>query len=84
MSGGNTMQSLPDINQLMKLAASPAGQKLLALLQNDTSINLKQLQQDASAGNLTDAKKHLSAFLASEQAHALIKELESGHERTGG
>ena len=29
------MQPLPDMNQLLKLASSPAGQKLLSMLQND-------------------------------------------------
>ena len=70
------MQSMPDMNQLMKLATSPAGQKLIAMLQNDTSIDLQKLSQSASAGNYTDAKQQLAGFLASEEAQSLIKQLE--------
>ena len=74
------MQSLPDMNQLMKLAASPAGQRLLSLLQNDTSIDLKKLAQSASNGNLSAAKEQLYGFLASEEANMLLKELEKTYE----
>lgn len=70
------MQPLPDMNQLMKLAASPAGMRLLSMLQNDTSIDLKKLAQTASAGNLSAAKEQLSGFLSSEEANTLMKELE--------
>ena len=74
------MQPLPDMNQLIKLATSPAGQRLLAMLQNDPSIDLKKIAQSASAGNLTDAKQQLSGFLASEEANALLKQLENQDE----
>ena len=74
------MQPLPDMNQLMKLAASPAGQKLLSMLQNDTTIDLKKLAQSASSGNLSAAKDQLSGFFASEEANALLKELEKTYE----
>ena len=74
------MQPLPDMNQLMKLAASPAGQKLFALLQNDPNIDLKKLAQTASSGNLNEVKAQLSGFLASEQMHTLMKELEKTNE----
>lgn len=74
------MQPLPDMNQLMKLAASPAGQKLLAMLQNDARIDLNKLAHSASSGNFTDAKQQLSDFLASEEAHTLLKQLENTYE----
>lgn len=74
------MQSLPDMNQLMKLAASPAGQKLLAMLQNDKTIDLKKLSQTASAGNMADAKAQLAGILASEEANELLKQLERAYE----
>ena len=74
------MQSLPDMNQLMKLAASPAGQRLLSLLQNDTSIDLKKLAQSASTGNYSDAKDQLSGFLTSTETAKLLKELEKTYE----
>ena len=74
------MQSLPDMNQLMKLAASPAGQRLLSMLQNDNNIDLKKLAQSASTGNLSEAKEQLSGFLASDEANMLLKELGKTYE----
>ena len=74
------MQSLPDMNQLMKLAASPAGQRLLSMLQNDNNIDLKKLAQSASSGNFSEAKEQLSGFLASDEANMLMKELGKTYE----
>ena len=74
------MQPLPDMNQLRKLAASPAGQKLMAMLQNNKDIDLTKLARSASAGNLDEAKRQLSFLLSSKEANDLLKELENPHE----
>ena len=74
------MQSLPDMNELMKLAASPAGQRLLSMLQNDTRVDFKKLAQSASSGNFSEAKEQLSGFLASDEANMLLKELGKNYE----
>ena len=49
------MQPLPDMNQLIKLASSPAGQKLLTLLQRDSTVDFRKVAQSASAGNYADS-----------------------------
>ena len=74
------MQPLPDMNQLLKLASSPAGQKLLALLQKDSTVDFKKVAQSASAGNYEDAKQQMSDFLASKEVQELLKQLENPHE----
>lgn len=74
------MQPLPDMNQLLKLASSPAGQKLLALLQKDSTVDFKKVTQSASAGNYADAKQQMSNFLASKEVQELLKQLENPHE----
>lgn len=74
------MQSLPDINELMKIAASPAGQKLLSMLQNSPEVDLTKLAQEASSGNMLAVKRQLSGILASEDAQRLLKQLEKSHE----
>ena len=74
------MQSLPDMNELIKLAASPTGQKLLSILQNDKSLDVKKLMQCASTGNLADAKEQLTGLLASEEINSLVKQLEKSYE----
>ena len=74
------MQSLPDLNQLQKMAASPAGQKLMAMLQNNPDVDLTKLAQHASNGDLSAARQQLSRFLASEEASALLRQLEKTNE----
>lgn len=74
------MQSLPDINELMKIAASPAGQKLLSMLQNSPEVDLTKLAQEASSGNMLAVKRQLSGILASEDAQRLLKQLDKSHE----
>lgn len=74
------MQPLPDMNELKKLAASPAGQKLMAMLQNDAGIDLKKLAQSASSGNLEEARQQLSGFLSSREVSDLLKKLERPNE----
>lgn len=74
------MQPLPDMNQLLKLASSPAGQQLLSMLQQDATIDLKKLTQSASAGDFSDARQQLSAFLQSEETRKLLKQLETSYE----
>lgn len=69
------MQSLPDMNELRKLAASPAGQQLLSKLKN-SNLNLAQLSRDASAGNIDQLQKQLSGLLNAEDAQKLLKQLE--------
>ena len=74
------MQPLPDMNQLLKLASSPAGQKLLTLLQKDSTVDFKKVAQSASAGNYEGAKQQMSDFLASKEVQQLLKQLENPHE----
>lgn len=69
------MQQMPDIAALVKIAQSPAGQKLLAMLQA-SNADLSQIVSSASSGNLEEAKKTLSAMLTSDEAQQLLKQLE--------
>lgn len=65
-----------DLNQLMKLAKSPAGQQLMQLLQQQGGKELETAVQKASSGNFGHAKKALSALLDSPEAKKLLKQLE--------
>ena len=68
------MQKNPDYSDLMQLAQSPAGQRLIALLQKNGS--LPQILEAAAAGNYEKAKAQLSTLLDSEEAKGLLRELE--------
>ena len=70
------MEQLPDMNTLMKLARSPAGQTLLALLQNSDPAALEAITADATAGNIKDAGRKLSSILGPKEIGELMKQLE--------
>ncbi len=70
------MEQLPDMNTLMKLARSPAGQTLLALLQNSDPTALKAITADAASGNIRDAGRKLSNMLDPKEISELMKQLE--------
>lgn len=69
------MQPTPDIAALLKIAQSPAGQKLLTMLQA-SNADLSRIASAAAAGNLEEAKQKLSGVLASKEAQELLKQLE--------
>ena len=63
------------MEEIMRLAATPAGQKLLAMLQQGDSAQLQQAVSQAEAGNYAQASRTLSAMLSSPEARKLLKEL---------
>ena len=70
------MQPMPDIAALLKIAQSPAGQKLLAMLHSSSAAELDNIASTAAAGNLDDAKQKISSLLNSKEAQELLKQLE--------
>lgn len=70
------MQSMPDIAALLKIARSPAGQKLITMLQSSSAGDLDSIATTAAAGNLEEAKQKISSMLSSEEAQELLKQLE--------
>ena len=68
------MQSMPDITALLKIAQSPAGQKLLSMLQK---TDLEGSTTAAAAGNYEEARQKLSKALSSQESRELLQELES-------
>ena len=70
------MQSMPDITALLKIAQSPAGQKLLAMLKSDPAADLDNIAAAAASGNLEAAKQKISGMLTSKEAQELLQQLE--------
>ena len=60
---------------VMRLAKSPAGQQLLAMLRQSDSQKLEQAVSQAKSGDYTQAGQTLQAMLSSPEAQKLIKEL---------
>lgn len=63
------------MQEALRLAKSDAGQQLLALLQQKNGSELQQAMDQAAAGDYEKVSKTLSAFLASPEAQALMKQL---------
>ncbi len=61
--------------EVMRLAKSPAGQQLIALLKQKDNTGLEQAVTQAKSGNYMQAGQTLSALLSSPEAQRLLKEL---------
>jgi hypothetical protein len=70
------MEPMPDLAALMKIAQSPAGQKLLSMLQSSNGPQLLHIASTAAAGNLEEAKQKICSLLNSKEAQELLKQLE--------
>ena len=62
----------PDISALMEMLQSPAGQRLLELIQQQDS---PALQSAVAHGNFTQAKEMLSDLMNDPEAQKLLREL---------
>ncbi len=60
---------------ILRLAKSPAGQQLIAMLQQADSKKLDQAVSQAKTGDYAQASQTLSAMLSSPEAQRLMKEL---------
>lgn len=63
------------MEEVMRLAKSPAGQRLIKLLQRSDTGAIQQAMDQANAGNYAAAQATLQTLLKSEEAQTLLKEL---------
>lgn len=63
------------MDEVMRLAKSPAGKQLLAMLQQQNSGQLQQAVTQAKTGDYANASKTLNDMLSSPEAQKLLKEL---------
>ena len=61
------------MEDVMRLAQSPAGQQLIAMLQQKDNAKLQQAVTQAKTGDYTLATQTLSAMLSSPEAKELLK-----------
>lgn len=59
----------------MRLASTPAGQQLLALLQQSDTAALRSAMEQASTGNYEQAKQVLGPLLNSPDVQKLLQQL---------
>lgn len=67
--GANPMQ------EAKRIAATPAGQELIKLLQKQGGTDLKQAMDRAAAGDYSAAQKALSSLLQNPEAKKLLDQL---------
>ena len=63
------------IREARRIAATPAGQELVRLLQRTGGEELKQAMAKAAAGDYSAAQKALSALLQDPEAQKLMNQL---------
>lgn len=59
----------------LRVAKSPAGQQLLALLQQSDPKAIKTAMQQASQGNYAQIQQTLAPLLASEDVQKMLKQM---------
>lgn len=69
------MQNIPDFSEIMRLAQTPEGRRLITLLQNTDSTLLNSALSNAKSGNMDAARDALSGILGTAEAQALLKQL---------
>lgn len=63
------------MQEVLRLAATPAGQQLIALLQQQSGSDFQSAMSSAAAGDYTQAKRAVEKMMADPQAQKLLKQL---------
>ncbi|MBR4290263.1 MAG: hypothetical protein IKT52_06460 [Oscillospiraceae bacterium] len=63
------------MQEILRMAASPAGQKLIAMMQQQGGGELQKAMEQASNGDYTQAKRAIETLMRDPQAQKLMKEL---------
>lgn len=63
------------MQEAMRLAKSPAGQQLLAMLQRSDTGEIQKAMDQAAAGDYAQAKQTMSSLLASPEIQKLLQQL---------
>lgn len=77
------MRQQPDnktIQEALRLASSPAGQKLFSLLKQSSGETVDKAAKQAASGDFEQAKATLSQVLQSEEIQKLMREMGKGNE----
>lgn len=71
------------MQDMMRLAGTPAGQQLLDHLQKKNSRQLQMAIAHAVSGNMDQAKQLLSAMIQDPESQKLIRQLGGSHGGNG-
>ena len=63
------------MQDILRLASSPAGQQLIALMQQQGGSDFQKAMFSAAGGDYTQAKRAIESMMSDPQAQKLLKEL---------
>ena len=63
------------MEEIMRMAKSPAGQQLIAMLKQRDNTKLEQAVSQAKSGDYSQATQTLKTMLSSPEAQQLLKDL---------
>ena len=69
------MQNMPDYAQILRLAKSPEGQKLIAKLHQADSTSINAAMKSVQTGDYEGARSALSSLLSAPEIQQLLKQL---------
>ena len=67
-----------DYSELLKIANSPAGQELMALVQKNKDAHFDEAMREAEAGDFAQAQAVITQMLSSKEGQELIKKIRGG------
>lgn len=63
------------MQEVLRMAASPAGQQLIAMLRKQSGSDFQAAMSSAASGDYTQAKQAIEKLMADPQALKLLKQL---------
>lgn len=73
-NNSNLPSNLP-MQEVLRMAASPAGQQLIAMLRQQGGDDFQKAMASAATGDYTQAKHAIEALMADPKAQQLLKDL---------
>ena len=63
------------MQEVLRMAASPAGQQLIAMLRKQSDSEFQAAMSSAASGDYTQAKQAIEKLMTDPQAQKLLKQL---------
>ena len=75
MENNSNLPSNISMQEVLRMAATPAGQQLIALLRQQGGSEFQAAMSGAASGDYTQAKRAIEKLMADPQAQKLLKQL---------
>ena len=75
MENNPTLPNHISMQEVLRMAASPAGQQLIAMLRKQSDSDFQAAMSSAASGDYTQAKQAIEKLMADPQAQKLLKQL---------